>query len=386
MQNFTYQNPVRIHFGKGEISKLQDEISSKQRVLLTYGGGSIKKNGVYKQVMDALAGREVYEFSGIEPNPHFETLMQAVKIAQEKKIDFLLAVGGGSVVDGTKFIAAAIDFNGDPWDILTKPAPLKSAVPLGCVLTLPATGSEMNGGAVITKASTKDKLFFIDPLVFPKFAILDPETTFSLSPRQTANGITDAFVHVLEQYLTYPAAASIQDRFSEGILLTLIEEGEKVLKHPNDYEVRANIMWAATMALNGLIGAGVPQDWTTHMLGHEITALFGLDHGQTLAIVIPAVMKFQAHKKREKILQYAERVLNIHEQNPEKAIAKAIAKTREFFTMLGVKTYLNEYGINADAIPKIIVQLEKHGMTALGEHGNIDLIASAEILRLALNA
>lgn len=386
MLDFTFYNPTKIRFGKGQIAKLNQEIPENQRILLTYGGGSIKKNGVYDQVMAALQGRTVLEFSGIEPNPTYETLMKAVELARREKIDFLLAVGGGSVIDGTKFIAAAIPFVGEPWDILAKNAPIQSAVPLGSVLTLPATGLEMNSGSVITRRATNDKLAFMNPLVYPRFSVLDPTTTFTLPPRQIGNGVVDAFTHIMEQYLTYPVNAPIQDRFAEGLLLTLIEEGPKALANPEDYEVRANIMWCSTLALNGLIGAGVPGDWATHMIGHEITALHGLDHAQTLAIVLPSVMTVKRDTKRAKLLQYAARVWNLTDGDENQRIDAAIARTREFFEQMGVKTYLRDYGVSADAVSALVAQLERHQMTKLGEHGDIDLAASRKVLELSIAA
>jgi len=380
MLNFTFQNPTKILFGKGQIAAIAREIPREQRVLVTYGGGSIKQNGVYAQVMKALAGRTVVEFAGIEPNPTYETLMEAVRVAREQNIDFLLAVGGGSVIDGTKFIAAAAPFEGEPWDILAKHARIERALPLGSVLTLPATGSEMNSGSVVTRRATQDKLAFMHPLVYPRFSVLDPSTTFTLPPRQIGNGVVDAYTHIMEQYLTYPVNAPVQDRFAEGLLLTLIEEGPKALAAPEDYDVRANIMWCATMALNGLIGAGVPGDWATHMIGHEITALHGLDHAQTLAIVLPSVMAVKREAKRAKLLQYAARIWGLTDGDEEMRIAAAIAKTREFFAQVGVKTYLCDYGIGADTVPALLAQLERHKLTALGERQDIDLATSQTIL------
>jgi NADP-dependent alcohol dehydrogenase len=265
MQNFTFYNPTRILFGQGRIADLAREVPANARVLITYGGGSVVKTGTLAEVKTALDGYTVLEFGGIEPNPTYETLMQAVELARREKIDFLLAVGGGSVIDGTKFIAAAIPFAGEPWDILAKRAKIGSAIPLGSVLTLPATGSEMNSGAVITKRATDDKLAFSNPKLFPRFSVLDPTKTYTLPPRQVANGVVDAFVHIVEQYLTYPVDAKVQDRFAEGLLLTLVEDGPKALQEPENYDVRANLMWTATLALNGLIGVGVPNDWATHM-------------------------------------------------------------------------------------------------------------------------
>lgn len=382
MNNFIFSNPTKIAFGEGQIQELKNLLPKDARVLLTYGGGSIIKNGVYDQVVTALQGRTWFEFGGIQPNPHYETLMQATALAKERKADFLLAVGGGSVVDGTKLIAAAMHFEGDPWDILAKSAPFHRATPLGCVLTLPATGTESNGNSVVTKAATREKLSFGSPLVYPQFAILDPTTTYSLPPRQIANGVVDAFVHIMEQYLTYPVNAKVQDRIAEGLLLTLIEEGPKALENPRDYEVRANVMWAATLALNGLIGVGVPQDWATHMIGHELTAMHGLDHAQTLAIVLPAVMQHKREQKREKLVQYGQRVWNL-QGSADEIIDQAIQATKNFFEAMGNPTTLSGYGVPRESIPKLVDMLVKHNYVALGEHGDIKPEDSRKILELA---
>ena len=384
MFNFSYQNPTRIVFGKDQLSQLRKLIPTGAKVLLTYGGGSIKHNGVYQQVIDALKGFDWQEFSGIEPNPSFETLMRAADVVRREKIDFLLAVGGGSVIDGTKFIAAAAVFEGDAWDILAKGAKITAAVPLGCVLTLPATGTESNGNSVVTRYETQQKLSFSSSLVYPTFAVLDPTVTYSLPPKQVANGVVDAFVHVMEQYMTYPVNAPVQDRFAEGLLQTLIEEGPKALSNPQDYGVRANVMWAATMALNGLIGQGVPQDWATHMIGHEITALYGLDHAQTLAIVLPSLLQQQRSSKREKLLQYGRRVWNLQHQDEERLIDEAINHTRAFFEQMGVPTRLADYGIKADAVDKLVKALETNGMLKLGEHGDITPDVTRQILQRAV--
>jgi len=383
MNNFTFSNPTKILFGEGQIKEIANLLPKNARILVTYGGGSIKKNGVYDQIAKALEGKTWFEFEGIEPNPHYETLMKAVELVKKEKIDFLLPVGGGSVIDGTKLIAAAINFDGEPWDIMAKNQPFHSALPIGCVLTLPATGTESNGNSVITKASTQEKLAFGSPLVYPQFAVLDPTTTYSLPPRQIANGVVDAFVHTMEQYLTYSVNAKVQDRFAEGLLMTLVEEGPKALKDPSNYEVRSNIMWAATMALNGLIGVGVPQDWATHMIGHEITAMHGLDHAQTLAIVLPAVMQHQRNKKREKLIQYGRRVWNLQDTNDDVVIDGAIAATKAFFEQMGTPTALSDYSIDKDSIPKLVDMLIKHNLLALGEHQAITPEASREILELA---
>ncbi|MCS2166174.1 alcohol dehydrogenase [Scandinavium manionii] len=386
MFNFNLHTPTRILFGKGAITELRAQIPADARVLVTYGGGSVKKTGVLDQVMTALDGLNVLEFGGIEPNPSYETLMNAVKIAREEKITFLLAVGGGSVLDGTKFIAAAAQYADgvDPWEILqTGGSKIESAIPMGSVLTLPATGSESNMGAVISRKTTGDKQAFMNPHVQPVFAILDPVYTYTLPPRQVANGVVDAFIHTVEQYVTYPVNAKIQDRFAEGILLTLVEEGPKALKEPENYNVRANVMWAATQALNGLIGAGVPQDWATHMLGHELTAMHGLDHAQTLAVVLPALWNEKRDTKRAKLLQYAERVWNITEGSEDARIDAAIAATREFFEAMGVPTRLSGYGLDGSSIPALLKKLEEHGMTQIGENQDITLDVSRRIYEAA---
>ena len=290
MNNFEFGNPVKVVFGKGSIARLSDLIPTGSKVMMIYGGGSIKQNGVYEQVINALDSVDLIEFGGIEANPHYETCMQAVEVVKSQGIDFLLAVGGGSVIDATKFIAAATFFPGEPWDILSKGGKIEKALPLGTVLTLAATGSEMNERAVISRVTTCEKLNFASPYVFPQFSILDPEVTYSLPARQVANGVVDSFIHVVEQYLTYPVNAKVQDAFSEGLMRVIYEEGVKVLDNPTDYDIRANLMWAATNALNVWIGQGVPQDWASHRMGYALTAQFGLDHAQTLAVRLPGVM------------------------------------------------------------------------------------------------
>lgn len=384
MLDFEFHNPTRILFGGGTIAKLGAEIPATATVMVTYGGGSVERNGTLAQVKAALAGRTFFLFGGIEPNPTYETLMRAVEQARAKGVDFLLAVGGGSVADGTKFVAAAIPFEGEPWDLVARAAPVRQAVPLGVVLTLPATGSESNGYAVISRSATKDKLAFGSPLLFPRFAVLDPATTLTLPPRQVANGIVDAFVHVMEQYLTYPVGAPLQDRMAEAILLTLVEEGPKTLKAPQDPEARANLVWCATQALNGLIAAGVPQDWATHMIGHEITARYGLDHGQTLAIVLPAMMSVRRGPKRDKLRQYARRIWGVADASDDAMIDQAIARTRDFFESLGVPTRLSAHGIGAEAVEAIVQRLRDHGLTALGERGDLGLDEAAKVLQAAL--
>lgn len=382
MDNFSFINPVKIIFGKNTIQELANEIPADSKVLVLYGGGSIKANGVYQQVADALAKFEWTEFSGIEANPHYETCLKAVEVIKAKNINYLLAVGGGSVVDATKFIAAAacFDSNLDPWDILSKRAQITSALPFGTVLTLSATGSEMNSGAVITKASTQEKLAFGSDLVFPKFSILDPETTYSLPLKQISNGVVDSFIHVIEQYLTYPANAMIQDKFSEAILATLITEGPKALETPTDYDIRANLMWASTWALNGWISCGVPEDWTTHMLGHEVTALYGLDHAQTLAIILPGVMKVMQKQKADKILQLGLQVFGIYNNlSTQERIDYTIKAVENFFEEMQVKTHFSDYGVNSEVVEKVAERIKNRGWK-LGESKNITYDTIKEIL------
>ncbi|MGZ3184969.1 MAG: iron-containing alcohol dehydrogenase [Telluria sp.] len=384
MLNFDFYNPTRILFGQGQIAALANLVPEQARVLVLYGGGSIRRNGVYDEVMAALHGHTVLEFGGIEPNPTYETLLRAVELVRVERIDFLLAVGGGSVIDGTKFVAAAAQFEGDPWAILASRAPVERVLPFGVVLTLPATGSEMNSGAVVTKKATAEKRSFGNRKLYPQFSVLDPAKTYTLPVRQVGNGIVDAFVHVVEQYLTYPVDAKVQDRFAEGLLLTLIEDGPKALANPQDYDTRANLMWCATMALNGLIGAGVPSDWATHMVGHELTALYGLDHAQTLAVVLPAMLRVRKESKRAKLLQYAQRVWGLSDGDEDTRIEAAIARTEQFFEQVGVKTRLSGYGLKADIIPPVLAALEAHRMVKLGEHRDVTLDVSRRALELAL--
>ena len=355
------------------------------RVLILFGGESARKNGTLDEVRTALGNREVQEFGGIEPNPSYETLMKAVELIRNDQLDYLLAVGGGSVIDGTKFIAAAVNYDGDAWEILqTHGSKIRQALPFASVLTLPATGSEMNNGGVVTRKSTHTKLAFSSKHVFPQFSILDPNKTYTLPARQLANGVVDAFIHVMEQYLTYPVNAYVQDRFAEGLLQTLIEIGPKVLEESADYDTRANLMWAASMALNGLIGAGVPQDWSTHMIGHELTALYNIDHARTLAIVLPANMQVRRDEKREKLLQYANRVWNIIEGDEDQRIDAAIERTRNFFEGLGLPTRLSDYKLGASDIDAVIAQLDSNKLTKLGEHKTVSLSVSRRILEASL--
>lgn len=370
MKNFTFSNPVKIIFGKDTISKLSEEIPSKVKILLLYGRGSIKHNGVYDQVVKALNGRYFFEFSGISANPEYETCLKAIDLVKKENIEFLLAVGGGSIIDATKFIALGCKTEDDPWKILSENKYPKTALPFGTVLTLPATGSEMNAGAVITRVETHDKRSFGTPLVYPKFSILDPETTYSLQPRQIANGVIDTFVHTTEQYLTYPTGGALQDYFAEGILKVLVKNGEQALKAPRNYEVRANLMWASTWGLNGWIGQGVPEDWATHMIGHELTAFYGIDHAQTLAIVLPGLLEVLREEKAEKLIQMGEHVFNIREGSREDRIESSIQSIESFFKRMGIETHLSNYGLGIEAIQKVVKRLKERGWI-LGEHKDV---------------
>ncbi|MCG3881340.1 iron-containing alcohol dehydrogenase [Psychrobacter sp. Ps3] len=398
MNNFQYYNPVRIVFGEGQIEQLSDLVPTDARVLITYGGGSAERTGTLDEVRTALSAngnREVFEFGGIEPNPEFVTLLKAADQVNEHNIDFILAVGGGSVIDGSKFVALVSSLKEDDgtvsrekaWDALigyTKK--LDSAVDLGAVLTIPATGSEMNSGGVVNYSERQAKLPFGNPLAFPKFSILDPAKTLTLPDSQVMNGVADAFVHVMEQYLTYPVNAKVQDAFAESLLKILIEEGHAVKADPNNMETRKNIMWTATMALNGLIGTGVPQDWTTHMIGHELTSLHAIDHARTLTIVLPSVMRELKDSKKDKLLQYARNVWNIeanNNQSDDEVIEAAIVRTEDFFRDLGLPVSLADVDLDDSAIDPIIEQLEAHKMVKLGEHDKNDLTVSRRILERA---
>ena len=385
MQNFDYYNPTHIVFGQDRLAELNTLVPENTKVMVLFGGGSVKRNGVLDKVLASLGEREVIQFGGIEPNPQFTTLMKAAELARTEKVDFLLAVGGGSVMDGTKFVALAAKKDSDQHTLLHHgfaPVPMTDALPLACVATLPATGSEMNMGAVITMNDQKYPV--MSPLTFPKFSFLDPDFTLSLPKEQIANGVADSFIHVVEQYLTYPVNAKVQDRISEGILKTLIEEGPKTFNDNDDIEARKNFMWSATNALNGLTGAGVPQDWSTHMIGHEMTAMYGIAHGRTLAIILPSLLRERTVQKRAKLLQFAERVWDINEGSDDQKIALAIDKTEAFFNSLEIVTKLSHYNIDEAGIDTLVNNMEKMGLTALSETGDLTLDIVRKILLAAL--
>jgi len=386
MLNFELYNPTNLIFGKGQMEKLASLVPKGAKILLAYGGGSIFKNGIHEQVIKNLKDFEIIEFGGIEPNPHFETLMKAVAVIKEQKIDFILAVGGGSVIDGVKFMSAATHFDGNPMDILQKKLLIKDlskVVPFGTILTLPATGSEMNSGAVVTIQSTQEKLAFGGSALFPKFSICDPTVIESLPKRQLQNGVIDAYTHVLEQYLTYSHDGFLQDRIAESIIQTLIQIGPGVVENPKDYALASNFMWSCTMALNGLIQKGVPSDWATHMIGHELTALYGIDHARTLAVVGPNLYRVMFETKKGKLAQYGKRIFNL--TGTEEEIAnEAIKKTVDFFHTMGMDTKLSDYTKDYDKTSNFIVdRFKERGWLGLGEKQNITLEKIKEIVEMS---
>ena len=385
MNNFKYRNPTKILFGKGQIENLSTEIPADSKVLMLYGGGSIMKNGVYDQVKKALSGYEVVEFGGIPANPEYSVLLEALKVIKEENITYLLAVGGGSVIDGTKFLSAAALYEGEtPWDLLTNKKPVIDAMPFATVLTLPATGSEMNSGSVITRAETQEKLAFGGPGMFPQFSVLDPEVIKSIPERQIANGITDAFTHVMEQYMTYPIGAKLQDRFAESIMQTLVETAPAIMKDPSDYEAASNFMWSCTMALNGLIQQGVPGDWAIHSMGHELTALYGIDHARTLAILAGNHYRYNFESKKEKLAQYAERVWNITEGTLEEKAHAGIDKTEEFFKSLGIELKLSAYTENYSETGSTVAErFTERGWEGLGEHKSLKPSDAQKIIEMS---
>ncbi len=373
MLNFRYRNPVEMVFGADAITKhLKDLVAPYKSVLLLYGGGSIKKNGVYDDVVNILGKLDckVTEFPGIEPNPHYETCMKAMEAVRNNNVDLILAVGGGSVVDASKFIAAGAHYKGaDPWDFVLSGEPQSKGVHIGAILTLPATGSEMNAGCVISRG--EQKLAYFSPTGFPQFSILDPKTTYTLPERQLRNGLMDSYIHVLEQYATtVNPAAKVHDRKAEGLLLVLREIADDVMNKGNDYDTRVNLMWAATNALDGSLMTGVAPDWATHLIGHTITAIYGLDHAITLAIILPGVWEHQLESKKEKLSQYLIRVFQEDTGDTMENAKLAIKRTEEFFHSLGVKTRLGDYGIDASICDKMAPHYATTG-TGLGEHGDI---------------
>lgn len=384
MENFTYKNPTKIIFGEGQIKTLRDEIPANKRILLLYGGGSIKTNGIYEQVLKTLEGYDIVEFGGVLPNPEYELLEEAVVVIKKEKRDFILAVGGGSVIDAAKFLSAASLYEGDTWEMIQKRAELLEVLPFASILTLPATGSEMNSGFVLSRTATKEKLSMGSPLLFPKFSVLDPTVITTIPKHQIVNGIVDAMNHTFEQYLTYPVGGALQDRFAEGILLTLIEEGKKVVEDATNYEAAASFMWSCTLALNGLIAQGVPTDWAVHGMGHELTALFGIDHACTLAIIGPNHYRYNMKQKKEKLAQFAERVWGIDAGTVEEKAQKGLDCLVDFYHSLGVKTRLSDYVVNYEGTAEIIAQrFTDRGWSGIGEKREITPEDVAEILKMS---
>ena len=385
MNNFQFKNPTKILFGKDQIKNLANEIPANAKILMLFGGGSIKKNGIYTQVKEALSNFEVVEMGGIPPNPEYSILINALKIIKSENITFLLAVGGGSVIDGTKFISAAALYEGEsPWNLVASQVPITKGMPFGSVLTLPATGSEMNSGAVITRREIKVKLPISGPGLFPVFSILDPQVVKSIPQKQIANGLADAFTHVLEQYVTYPVEALLQDRFAESILQTLVEVAPVILKNPSDYKAASNFMWSCTMALNGLIQKGVPSDWSIHAMGHELTALFNIDHARTLAIITKSHYTHNFDSKKEKLAQLAERVWNVKEGTLEEKAIAGINNIEKFFHSLGIKTKLSEYTQDFEgAAVTIANRFIERGMKGIGENKNVSPRDVAEIVTMS---
>ncbi|MDD3322388.1 MAG: iron-containing alcohol dehydrogenase [Paludibacter sp.] len=385
MNNFEFKNPTKIIFGKDKIANLAKEIPANAKILMLYGGGSIKKNGIYEQVKNALSAFEVVAFGGIPANPEYEVMLDALKVVKTQKITFLLAVGGGSVIDGTKFLSAAAEYEGEtPWDILSTRKPILKGIPFGTVLTMPATGSEMNSGFVITRRETKEKLATGSPVLYPKFSILDPQVVSSIPQKQIANGLVDAYTHVLEQYMTYPNDSLLQDRFAESILQTLVEIAPAILKDTSDYKAASNFMWSCTMALNGLIGQGVPQDWAVHMMGHELTAIFGIDHARTLAIIAPSHYRYNFDSKKEKLAQYAERIWGVTDGTIEEKAKAGIDKTETFFHSVGIKTKLSEYTTDySGTAEKISKRFSDRGWMGLGENQKLTPADAAKIVEMS---
>ncbi len=367
MKNFIFQNPTKLVFGKGQIARLTELIPNDKKIMITFGGGSVTRNGIYAQVIRALVNHDYIEFWGIEPNPKVETLRKAITLCKENKVEFLLAVGGGSVLDGTKLIAAGAVYEGDAWDIVLS-GRAQDGIPFASVMTIPATGSEMNTGAVISREETKEKYAFNGK--YPEFSILDPEVTYSLSSRQIANALADIYVHVMEQYMTTPGQSRIMDRWAEGLLLTVLEIAPLIKKNPQNYDTMADFMLSATMALNDFIRMGVTQDWATHMIGHELTALHGITHGQSLAIVLNGTLRVLREQKRDKLLQYAERIFGINRGSENDRIDQAITKTEEFFKSLGLATRLSQLNIGEDTMEIIRDRFNRAGV-AYGENQNV---------------
>ncbi|WP_282172993.1 iron-containing alcohol dehydrogenase [Cytobacillus firmus] len=382
MQNFTFYNPTKLIFGKDQLSQLQTEIPQYgKKVLVVYGGGSIKRNGLYDKVMAELTeiGAEVFELAGVEPNPRISTVRKGVEICKNEGVDFLLAVGGGSVIDCTKAIAAGAKYDGDAWDLVIKKAFAAEALPFGTVLTLAATGSEMNAGSVITNWETNEKYGWGSPVTFPKFSILDPVNTFTVPRNQTVYGIVDMMSHVLEHYFHLEENTDFQDRMCESLLITIMEAAPKLLENLESYEHRATILYSGTMALNGILNMGYRGDWATHNIEHAVSAVYDIPHGGGLAILFPNWMKHNLNVKPERFKQLAVRVFNVDTagKTDEEAALEGIEKLREFWNSIGAPSRLADYDIDDSKI-----ELMADKATVNGEFGNFAKLNHADVVSI----
>lgn len=377
--NFTYHNPTQIHFGPDSFAQLPELIPAEAKILLLYGGGSIKRNGVYDRVVQALAGRDWVEFGGVEANPTLETLTQAVALVREHQLDFILAVGGGSVSDGAKFIACAALYAGDGWDIVSGKHAVSVALPVGVVLTLAATGSESNAGAVVTRRATQQKKVFYAQAARPRFAILNPQVMLSLPDRQLENALVDAFIHVCEQYLTYPVGALVQDGYAEALMRTLKTLADSFAQR-HEIGWLQNLMWAANQALCGIVGVGMPQDWATHRIAMELTALYGMDHGRTLSVLQPWLLRETIEAKRAKLEQMGHQVFGLKQPSAEATISAIEALYRS----VNMPVHLRETDVHdPNIVPRIMQALRDHGTAALGGHAGLDEAKTERIIRAA---
>ncbi|MEH7273449.1 iron-containing alcohol dehydrogenase [Neobacillus vireti] len=382
MQNFTFWNPTKLIFGKDQLDQLKNEIPRYgKKVLVVYGGGSIKRSGLYDKVIHLLneIGAKVYELPGVEPNPRITTARKGVEICKNEGIDLLLAVGGGSVIDCTKLIAAGAKYDGDAWDLVIKKAGVKDALPFGTVLTLAATGSEMNSGSVITNWETNEKYGWGSPFTFPKFSILDPVHTFSVPRDQTIYGIVDMMSHVLEHYFHLDENTLFQDRMCESLLITVMETAPKLLENLESYEHRATILYSGTMALNGILNMGYRGDWATHNLEHAVSAVYDIPHGGGLAILFPHWMKHNLKVKPERFKQLAVRVFGVDPEgkSAEEAGLEGIAKLREYWNRIGAPSRLADYDIDDSKI-----ELMADKAMIYGEFGNFTKLNREDVLAI----
>ncbi|BBI36379.1 iron-containing alcohol dehydrogenase [Cohnella abietis] len=382
MNSFELYNPTKLVFGADKIGQLGELVTPYgKRILLVYGGGSIKSSGLYNDVLYQLEGigAIVHELPGIEPNPRLATVNKGINICRAEKIDFILAVGGGSVIDAAKAIAAGALYDGDVWDFTVRQATIQEALPLGTVLTLAATGSEMNGNSVISNWETKQKRAMGSKLIYPKFSILDPKLTYTVPANQTVNGIVDIMSHVFEQYFSLTTDIPLQERFAESILLTVIENGEKALENGSDYDARANLLLAGTYALNGTLPNGVSTDWATHGIEHEVSAIYDIAHGAGLAIIFPNWMKHVYKERASKFVQYAVRVWGVdpNGKSDDEIALEGIEATRNYFTRIGAPATLGELGINDEQLDRMAEEATKYGPI-----GSFKMLSKEDVLSI----